>query len=42
MQNIFVDITSYLQLCSAKLTGYSIVIQVKPKLTDDSAVSTTG
>lgn len=42
MQSTLVDITSYLQLCSAELFGCYTVIQAKFKMTCESAASTTG
>ena len=42
MQSIFVNATSHLQHCSAKLLGYYIVIQAKSMLIDRSTVPTTG
>ena len=33
MQSTFVDTTSHLQLCSAKLPGHCVIVQADSKLT---------
>ena len=42
MQSTLVDVTSYLQLCSAKLPGYRFVIEADSRLTGESVALITG
>ena len=42
MQSTFVNITRHLQLCSAELLGYGIVIKANSMLSDGFAAFTTG
>ncbi len=42
MQSIFIDITSYLQLCFTELPSYCVIISANSKLTGGSVTFTIG